>query len=74
MAHRSRPKNHPMIPERGNRPGHVVPHGNDGKIVKPHPGYPGHGPPLPGPTGKSINTFSFFVSRLNANKFCNTWF
>ena len=51
MAHRSRPKNHPMMPERGHRPGHVVPHGNDGKIVKPHPGYPGYGPPLPGPTG-----------------------
>ena len=52
MAHISRPKNHPMIPERGNRPGHVVPHGNDGKFVKPHPGYPGYGPPLPGKAGK----------------------
>ena len=51
MAHRSQPKNHPMIPQRGNRPGHVVPHGNDGRIVKPHPGYPGYGPPLPGPAG-----------------------
>ena len=57
MAHRSRPKNHPMIPERGNRPGHVVPHGNDGKIVKPHPGYPGHGPPLPGPAGIIVTSY-----------------
>ena len=40
-----------MIPERGNRPGHMVPHGNDGRIVKPHHGYPGKGPPLPGPAG-----------------------
>ena len=54
MAHRSQPKNHPMIPERGNRPGHVVPHGNDGKYVKPHPGYPGRGPPMPGPAGNSV--------------------
>ena len=54
MAHRSQPKNHPMIPERGNRPGHVVPHGNDGKYAKPHPGYPGRGPPMPGPAGNLV--------------------
>jgi hypothetical protein len=66
MAHRSQIKNHPMIPERGNRPGHMVPHGNDGRIQKPHPGYPGHGPPLPGPTGIcSFQKLFFYSSRKN---------
>ena len=48
MAHISRPKNHhPDIPERDNRPGHVIPIPGYNKAV---PGYPGpFGPPMPGP-------------------------
>lgn len=46
MAHRSQPKNHPFIPERGGRPGHTIPIPGKTKAV---PGYPGFGPPLPGP-------------------------
>ena len=55
MAHISRPKNHqmsqginhPPLPNRGNRPGHVVPIPG---YTKAAPGYPGpFGPPMPGP-------------------------
>ena len=55
MAHISRPKNHqmnqginhPPMPNRGNRPGHVVPIPG---YTKAAPGYPGpFGPPMPGP-------------------------
>ncbi len=50
MATRSRPKNF------GGRPGggHAAPATREQQLeempvpVKPHPGYPGHGPPLPG--------------------------
>ena len=52
MATRSRPKNFP----RG--PGHQAPSKEQQLSelpvpVKPHPGYPGHGPPLPGRDYKS---------------------
>ena len=45
MAFPSRSKNHPAIPDRGNRPGHSVPIPG---WSKPAPGYPGRGPALPG--------------------------
>jgi len=40
MAYPSRLKNHPIIPERGNRPGHSVPIPG---WSKPTPGYPNSG-------------------------------
>ena len=46
MAHISRPKNHPPIPARGSRPGHEIPIPG---VTKAVPGYPGFGPPMPGP-------------------------
>ena len=45
MAFPSRLKNHPAIPDRGDRPGHSVPIPG---FSKPAPGYPGRGPALPG--------------------------
>ena len=45
MAYPSRTKNHPEMPDRGNRPGHSVPIPG---WSKPAPGYPGRGPALPG--------------------------
>ena len=44
MAYPSKPKNHPVIPDRGNRPGYSGP-----SVNKPHPGYSGKGPAPPGP-------------------------
>ena len=52
MAHRSMPKNHPPVPERGGRPGHQIPIPGYTKAV---PGYPEFGPPLPGPNLGGVN-------------------
>ena len=63
MAHISRPKNqhqnshnhHPQLPSRGNRPGHTIPIPG---VTKSVPGYPGFGPPLPGPDLEGVRNRS----------------
>ena len=63
MAHISRPKNqhqnshnhHPQLPTRGNRPGHTIPIPG---VTKSVPGYPGFGPPLPGPDLEGVRNRS----------------
>ena len=63
MAHISRPKNqhqtshnhHPQLPHRGNRPGHTIPIPG---VTKSVPGYPGFGPPLPGPDLEGVRNRS----------------
>lgn len=66
MAHRSRPKNIPREPERGKRgllstlPG----------PTKPHPGYPGLGPPLPGEDSIGVKTQR---SPLDAERYLPEW-
>ena len=67
MAHISRPKNHPQVPHRGNRPGHTIPIPG---LTKAAPGYAGFGPPLPGPELDSVRASR---SPEQADKYYPEW-
>lgn len=67
MAHISRPKNHPQVPDRGHRPGHTIPIPGMTKAV---PGYAGFGPPLPGPDLEGVRASR---SPEQADKYYPEW-